>query len=47
MINYFFFKHFNEEVVPQVSPLLAELINRLKNGELKDFFEKHFYKTQH
>ena len=38
---------FNEEVVPQVSPLLAELINRLKNGELKDFFEKHFYKTQH
>ena len=42
-----FCDRFNEKVVPQVAPTLAELITRLKNEELKEFHEKYFYKTQH
>ena len=42
-----FCDRFNEQVVPQVSPTLAELIKRLMNEELKEFHEKYFYKTQH
>ena len=38
---------FNEEVVSQVAPILAEYIERLKKEELKEFFEKHFYKMEH
>ena len=41
-----FCDRFGEQVVPQVSQPLTELITRLQNGELKEFFEKHFYKTQ-
>ena len=41
-----FCDRFNEQVVPQVSPALAELIKRLMNEELKEFHEKYFYKTQ-
>ena len=42
-----FCDRFNEKVVCEVSPTLAELIQRLKNEELKEFHEKYFYKTQH
>ena len=42
-----FCDRFNEKVVPQVAPALEELIQRLKNEELKEFHEKYFYKTQH
>ena len=42
-----FCDRFNEQVVPQVSPTLSELIKRLMNEELKEFHEKYFYKTQH
>ena len=41
-----FCDRFGEQVVPQVSPTLVELIKRLMDGELKEFHEKYFYKTQ-
>jgi glutathione S-transferase len=41
-----FCDRFGEQVVPQVSPALTELITRLTEGELKEFHEKYFYKTQ-
>ena len=41
-----FCDRFGEQVVPQVAPVLAELIKRLANEELKEFHEKYFYKTQ-
>ena len=41
-----FYDRFGEQVVPQVAPVLAELIKRLANEELKEFHEKYFYKTQ-
>lgn len=38
---------FGQCIVPQVSPILVELITRLKENELKEFHEKYFIKTQH
>ena len=42
-----FCDRFGEKIVPQVSPLLDELIKRLMENELKDFHQNHFYPTQH
>lgn len=41
-----FCDRFGEKVVPQVSPLLEELIARIKGNELKEFHEKYFIATK-
>lgn len=37
---------FGEKIVPKVSPVLNELCGRIMEGELKEFHEKYFVKSQ-